>query len=89
MDLKLFGRLGRILFQVCIRATTIPYYLLYDRNTRTPILAIAQAVDDAQAGVLLTEWFATKSREAQYVQVAVWLLTTIHCVICLQVLREQ
>lgn len=68
---KVLGHLGRILLQACIEATAAPYYLLYNRNTKIPILNIARASSDEQAEPLLRSWFETKSREAQYVQVAV------------------
>lgn len=68
---KVLDRVGRNLLRTCIEAAAAPYYLLYDRNTKTPILNIARAASDEHVEPLLRSWFETKSREAQYVQVAV------------------
>lgn len=67
------------LSEYSIAVITIPYYLLYERNTKLPIFAIAHAQDDMEASQRLEKWLGTKHKEAQYVQVAVLEIKTCLC----------
>ena len=49
----------------------LPYFRIYRRNTKEPLLAIAGEVDEDKIKVLVQEWFRTKNQESRYVQVAV------------------
>jgi hypothetical protein len=47
--------------------------MLYERGTRIPILEISRTEQEHRIISLVEDWFETKGKEAQYVQVAVRL----------------
>jgi hypothetical protein len=49
----------------------LPYFRIYRRNTKEPILAIAREVDNEKVQELVQGWFRMKTQESRYVQVAV------------------
>lgn len=57
--------------QLTIAIIAAPYYMLYERGTRAPLIDIADAPYSNDTGDKIKLWFGTKSKEAQYVQVAV------------------
>ena len=58
-------------FNIIAWIAFLPYRQFYLRNTRLPILLIAQAKDEAEAEPRIQKWRELKRNENQYVQVAV------------------
>lgn len=73
---QVFQKATAAFSETAIAVITSPYYLLYDRNTKSPILAIAGALKEEDISHHLRGWLAIKDKEAQYVQVAVSCSTT-------------
>jgi len=62
---------AHMLADAAIQAIAWPYLLLYERETREPLLKILRTSDQSESLQLIEHWFVAKSKEAQYVQVAV------------------
>lgn len=60
------------IFEILVRLITITHGRIYIRNTRTPIVELAQADEADPVGIerQLRTWIKHKKAEAQYVQVA-------------------
>jgi hypothetical protein len=45
--------------------------MLYERETRAPLMTVLDSSDDAEISRVMEQWFLTKAKEANYAQIAV------------------
>jgi hypothetical protein len=45
--------------------------MLYERETRAPLVTVFDTSNDAEISQVMDQWFLTKTKEANYAQIAV------------------